>query len=81
MCMPSMQPHIRMNGMSPQQCKTRKDKTRHIFLRSTNKKNIKYIQVVMYDSYCGGNEGSSITLNIYRSLCTIVIVVEMRGAA
>ena len=34
----------------------------------------------MYDSYCGGNEGSSITLNIYRSLCTIVIVVEMRGA-
>ena len=35
----------------------------------------------MYDSYCGGNEGNSITLNIYRSLCTIVIVVEMRGAA
>ena len=35
------------------------DKTRHLFLRSTNKK----------------------TLSIYRSLCTIVIRVEMRGVA
>ena len=35
------------------------DETRQdIYFSDPQIKNIKYIQVVMYDSYCGGNEGS-----------------------
>ena len=42
----------------------RQDKTRQdIYFSDPQIKNIKYIQIVMYDSYRGGNEGSSIILN------------------
>ena len=40
------------------------DKTKQdIYFSDPQIKNIKYIQIVMYDSYWGGNEGSSIILN------------------
>ena len=42
----------------------RQDKTRQDnYFSDPQIKNIKYIQIVMYDSYWGGNEGSSIILN------------------
>ena len=45
-------------------CVIKQDKTRQdIYFSDPQIKNIKYIQIVMYDSYRGGNEGSSIILN------------------
>ena len=46
-------------GRTSIQDKTRQD----IYFSDPQIKNIKYIQFVMHGSYCGGNEGSSITLD------------------
>ena len=56
---------------------SRQDKTRqNIYFSDPQIKNIKYIQIIMYDSYWGGNEGSSIILNRLSRMSTCYPAME-----